>query len=134
MYDPFYPLCLLKHVPAVHARGNQWGGFLLSVLKLVFLSTKVSVLKFPCARWHSCYSKRVCMHCHAGDPYIVMHTKYKDNPCACTGPLVAHSDYYLLVPPSGHYHKLPIGRGHDNLLRRKPPEMPEEFRMGDIPH
>ena len=28
--------CLLKHVPAVHARGNQWGGFLLSVLKLLY--------------------------------------------------------------------------------------------------
>ena len=26
---------LLKHVTAVHARGNKWGGFLLSVLKLV---------------------------------------------------------------------------------------------------
>ena len=51
---------LLKHVPAVHARGNKWGAS-------VFLSTKVSVLKFPCARWHSCYSKRVCMHCHADD-------------------------------------------------------------------
>ena len=64
---------LLKHVPAVHARGNKWGGFLLSVLK------------FPCARWHSCYSKRVCMHCHAGDPSNTPAEtlKYKDNPGAC---------------------------------------------------
>ena len=33
----------------------------------------------------------------------------------CT--LVVHSDYYyLLVPPSGYYHKLPIGRGHTSLI------------------
>ena len=38
---------LLKHVPAVHAKGNKWGGFLLCTKASVFLCTKVSVLSFP---------------------------------------------------------------------------------------
>ena len=45
MYYPMLDLISrFKHVPPVHARGNKWGGFLLSVLASVLC---FSVLSFP---------------------------------------------------------------------------------------
>ena len=55
----------LLNVPAVHARGNKWGGFRLCTKKLLCFSA-VSVLSFPVL--DGIVVTASVFACHAADP------------------------------------------------------------------